>query len=439
MKRGTKFLVIIVFTIFLYNIPSGFTIGYNDVDNDGIDDNFEALNKREIDIVMEANEILIESVRKSDKKKDLLTTHIVYNADGIRFQMGYKSNLEGDFEVLFGFSFRELIEFIDVDIDGIFNPEIDQNVQNFSLSDFSPIIYENSTCLSGSVLHHFTIQTKNKTFTADIYFAEEFMLIENSLLLPTQAKIDVKMMNFTYQNSSSQLALYSRLDSETIFEAQKDTEDEKNGYAENEEGVITTVEKNVGFYTWNRNASIDEFSEIIKTSEIMPDALSEDTEKIYINYPRGNVTYHYYKIGIEDLLISEVDSLLPLIFFTLIIGALSAVTIYSVYHAKTKEKPSKIRKREGEEDYLELLKEDEYDGLFDCTLALQILEGEDSIDKLYHKGDINITVVSVDFYEVIEQFGFKEDEKKEFINEMLSLSPLERQLILRDMKKKTQK
>ncbi|MFX0023635.1 MAG: hypothetical protein ACFE9S_15015 [Candidatus Hermodarchaeota archaeon] len=438
MKKRTKCLAIFLFMIVLFSLTTGFVFAYGDDDDDGVDDGFEALNKREIDIAIEANEISIESVRKSNRKKDLITFGIVYDADGIRFQIGYKSHLEEDFELLFGISFRELVEFIDVDIDGIYNPEIDQNILNFSLSDFSPAIYENSTSSSGSVLHHFKIQTENKTLTVDIYFAEEFTLYENSLLIPTQAKIDIKIANFTYFNSSSQLALYSRLESETIFEVQQDTEDEENGYAENEEGLITTIEKYNGFYSWSKIASVDEVSKNISISEILPDSPPENSQKIYINYPRAISVYHSYKIGIEDILITEQGSLLPLVVFTLIMGALSVVAVYSIYHASVREKPLKIRRREGEEDYLELLERDEYDTLFDSKLALQILEGEDAIDKLYHKGDINITAVSVNFYEQIEKLGFEENEKREFINEMLSLSPHERELFLREMIIKTQ-
>ncbi|UCC18972.1 MAG: hypothetical protein JSV62_12810 [Promethearchaeota archaeon] len=438
MKKRTKFLGIFLLIIVLFSLTIGFTAGYNDTDDDGIDDSFEALNRREIDINIEANGILIESVRKSDKKKDMIMANILYDTKGIRFQFGYKPDLEENFALLFNISFRELIEFVDIDIDGIYNPEIDQKIQNYSLIDFSLVFYENSTCLSGSVLHHFKLQTANETFIIDIYFAEEFTLVENSLLLPTQAKIDIKIANFTYLNSSSQLALYSRLDSEIGYEEQHYTEDERNNYAENEEGVITAIEDYIGFYTWSENAIVDDVSKNILISEIMPDVQPEYGQKIYLNYPRGALIEHNYKIGIEGLLISEKVSLLPLIVLVLILGALSIITIYSVYHVRVREKPFKIRKREGEEEYLQFFEEDEYDPLFDSRLALQILEGEDAIDRLYHKGEINITFVSADFDEIINQINFEEFEKRDFIKEMLSLTPHERELILSEMKKESQ-
>ena len=434
MKRRTIFIGIFLFSVLLFSLNYGFTTAKSDTDDDGIDDKFEELNKREIDIVTEANEITIESIRKSDKKKDLISTNIVYDEEGLRFQIGYKPTLESDFLLLFGISFRELIEFNDTDLNGIYNPEVDQTIQNFSIGEFSPHIYENSTYPSGSVLHHFQIQTENNTFTAHIYFSEEFTLIENALILPTQARINIEISNFTYNNCNSQLALYTRLISEADYQIQEHTEDEKHNYAENEEGAITTIEKYVGFFTWNNIAKVDNVSKSVNTSEIMPDPLEENAKKIYINYPYGDQIYHYSKFGIEGLLIFEqATSLIPIIVFVSIIGALSVVAVYSIYQYKKNKLPTKIRKRPGEDDYIEFLQDDDFDYLFDSELALQILQQEGAIEKLYNKGDINVTAISLNFYETINKFGFKENEKQEFIKEMLSLPPQERELILKEM------
>jgi len=409
-----------------------------DIDDDGIDDNFEELNKRDIEVDIVANEITIQSVRRSNKKKDQIVANIVYDEDGISFEIQYKSQPELDFELIFGISFRKLIEFIDVDFDGIFNPDIDINIQNFSLSEISPAFYDNWSISSDSSLHYLKIQTENKTFTTHIYFAEEFSIVENSLILPTQARIKIEISDFDYLNESSQLALYTRVDSEAEYHWQEDTEDETNGYASNEEGLTTTMDKLIGFLTWKEDALIDNVSKNILISELMPDYHAENAQKFYINYPRGNHTYHYSKVGIEGLLITESVSIIPLVVFTIIISALSAITVYAVYTYNHKKKPSKNSKRYREEEYLKLLEEDEIEVLFDSKLALQILGEEGAIEKLYFKGDLDITAVSADFYNIVNQFGFEENEKTQFIKEMLSLPPFERELILREMLIKSQ-
>ncbi|MFW9941881.1 MAG: hypothetical protein ACFFFT_12635 [Candidatus Thorarchaeota archaeon] len=439
MKRRTVFIGLFLCNILLFISICGFSTAKSDTDGDGIDDKFEELNKREIDLVIEANEISIESISKNDERKDLISTNIVYDEDGLRFQIGYKPTLESDFTLLFGISFRELIEFVDTDLNGIYNPEVDPTIQNFSIGEFIPHVYENSTYPSGSVLHHFQIQTENKTFTAHIYFAEEFVLLEDTLLLPTQARINIEISNFTYLNSSSQLALYTRLDSEAEYQIQENTEDEKYGYAENEQGAITSLENLIGFFTWNNIAKIDNASKNVLISGIVPDTHEENTDMLFINYPYGIQINHYSKIGFQGLLIFEkTTSFLPIVIFVLILGALSVVALYSIYHYKKHKLPSHIQKRPGEDDYLEFLEDDDFDYLFDSSVALQILQREGAIEKLYHKGDINITAISADFYEIINQFGFKESEKQEFVKEMLSLSPKERELILKEMRIKSQ-
>jgi hypothetical protein len=431
-----KIIIIGVFLLssLLFSINCGFTTAFSDADEDSIDDEFEHLNKREIEYVIDGNEISVESIRKGDKKKDLISTIIVYNEDGVQFQIGYKSTLESEYDIIFRITFREIIEYIDMDMDDIYNPEIDQNIQNFSLNEFSPLLYENSTCPSGSVIHHFQIQTENQTFIAHIYFAEEFTLVENALILPSQVRINIEISNFTYVNTSSQLALYTRLDSETNFEIQEDTEDEINGYAENEKEVITSTDGKVGFLSWNGDAKIDNFSKNVLSSEITPDDHIGTSEKLYNNYLNGTQIFHSYKIGIEDMLIYVTNpSPIPLMIFIIVIGALSAVVSYSIYHARQQERITKSHKRPGEEDYMEILESEEIDYLFDSKLALQILEEKDAIEKLYNKGEISLTIISSDFYEKIDKLGIPKDEKEEFIKEMLSLHPKERDLFLQEL------
>ena len=190
MKNRTLLLGLFLFSI-LITLNYGFITAYstesaiqdedlsdffiknisNDIDDDGIDDSFEELNKRDIEVDIIANEITIQSIRRSNKKKDQIVANIVYDEDGISFEIQYKSQPEGDFELIFGISFRELIEFVDVDFDGIFNPDVDINIQNFSLHEFSPAFYENWSISTDSSLHYLKIQTENKTFTAHLSWA----------------------------------------------------------------------------------------------------------------------------------------------------------------------------------------------------------------------------------------------------------------------------
>jgi len=316
--------------------------------------------------------------------------------------------------------------------------EIIKMEENFTLRDFSPIFYEKLLIDSESFIHHLSISTESNNFSLEVYFAEEFTLVENSLITPTQARLTIEIANFSYLNGSSQLALYTRLDSDGEFIEQEITEDEDYGYAKNETGITTTINDYTSFFSWNETATIDSVPENVIVSELSPDEFMENGQKFFLTYPRGNIIIHTTKVGIEDLLITEEFPFLGVLFLILAIAAGSSVVAYTIYHQKKYKLPTKGEKRHREEKPIIRSKNQEAVKLFDSKLALKILEGEDAIYKLYTKGDINITAISDDFFETIEKFNFSKSEKNEFIREMLSLRPFERELIIRDMFIKSQ-
>jgi hypothetical protein len=447
MKIKNRALIIsfLLLSIFLFNVNIGFSkaigSGINtsgDTDNDGIDENFEKLNERRVEIEYAANEATILSYGLNNEKKDQIQIEIALEEEGILFQTSYKSNPESECKLSYGIIFHALIEFVDLDSNGIYDPETDQFIQNLTLREFSPISYEKTVIQGEHYLHKLKISTDNKNFSLDVYIAEEFTLVDNLLITPTQARIVIEIANFKYVNGSSQLALHTRLDPERDYIEQEKTEDEQMGYALNETGIITTMNSLTGFFTWNESAIVDDYLNNVIIGEILSDDYIENGKKLYINYVRGDLIKHYTKIGVEDLLNTEQFPFISVVFLILAITALSSIAGYSYYHKKKSKLPIKIEKRYREEIPISRVQNDSFIRLFDSKLALQILEGEGAIEKLYSKGDINITAISDDFYETVEIFGFKKSEKVEFIKEMLGLPPIERELILREMIIKSQ-
>ena len=413
-----------------------------DEDDDKVNDEFEKLNMRNIEVENFTNKFQIDSIRRSDNNKDHIRINIGYNENGISISFTYRSNAEALPEFSFTIVFQEIIEYIDIEENGIYDPKFDDMVQNFSIGNFQPANHTIIPISNISSLHYFNISTINNTFTTHIYAAEEFTIVNDSLITPTQLKIDIEILNFNYINESSNLALYSKLESETSYEYREKTEDETSGYAENEQGVITSFEGRTGFLTWTRFATIDEDSHEIPISDIMLDDHNEDEQKIYFNYQHGDHIYHDPKVGIEGLLIPVTEPSSPntLVVWVLIIGAvaLSASVIYSVYHfGKNKSPPKKISK-DREEYFREIFEEDEFVERYKETSPLQLFFEENSVEKLVRIRHLNITVVTKDFYEKVNQFDWEGNEKSEFIREMLALNPSERNLILDEMVKKSE-
>ena len=434
MKIKNKYYLIGFFLIgFLFlSFNCGFIIASGDDDNDGIDDNFEEINKRDIEMEITENEAQIKSIRRSDIKKDEIEFNIGYNEGGISIEIRYRSkiesNLEPEFELEFGILFRGIIEYIDLNDNDIYDHEVDQFIGDYEINIFQPLVYTTYNISNNSTLHHILINSTDGVFATHMYFTEEFVVVNDTLITPTQVKIDVEISNYDYINESSRLALFTMLNSEVCFKEEEGTEDENKSYATNETGITTTINNYTGYFTWKEKAIIDEIPTKISVSGIGVDDCKENEQKLYINYPSGDFIFHETKLGIEGLLISITESDYPLNLFILIfiIGAISASVAYSVYYYGKHKFPTKTNHKYREEDFIE-----PYNG----KLALQILEGENAIEKLYLIKDINITSLTEDFIEIINRFDWDRNEKGLFIREMLSLSPFERELMLRDMLK----
>ena len=434
MKIKNKYHLIGFFLIgFLFlSFNYGFVIASGDDDNDGIDDNFEEINKRDIEIEITENEAQIKSIKRSDIKKDEIEFNIGYNEGGISIEIRYRSKieskLESEFELEFGILFRGIIEYIDLNDNDIYDHEVDKFIGDYGIKISQPLVYTAYNISNSSTLHYILINSTDGVFATHMYFAEEFVVVNDTLITPTQVKIDIEITDYDYINESSQLALYTILNSEVCYNEEEDTEDENKSYATNETGITTTINNYTGYFTWKEKAIIDEIPTKISASEISVDDWKENEQKLYINYPSGDNIFHDTKLGIEGLLISISKSDNPLNLFILIfiIGAISASVAYSVYYYGKHKFLTKTNHIDREEDFIE-----PYNG----KLALQILEGENAIEKLYLIEDINITSLTEDFIEVINRFDWDRNEKGLFIREMLSLSPFERELMLRDMLK----
>jgi len=428
IKKKSKYLIIglSILAILMFSFNSNF-VSASDDDDDGIDDDFEELNKRNIEIDISDNEIQIESHLRSGDNIDSIQLKIQYESEGLSIQVSYQKeyNSESETELEFGVKFPEIIEYIDNDDDGVYNSDIDSTIQILLLDQFYLVNYSLSKISGDSDLHYFRIETKDGVFKAHIYFIEEFAIVNNSLITPNQIKINIEIVNFPYLNGNSRLALYAKLESEFEFKEEEETEDEENGYAENEQGLITTINQHTGIFTWDENATIDGISKKVRVGSVETDENDEGDQKIYFNYLNGNHIFHDPKIGIEGLLLSKKAGfpLVPIIILISVISALSLSVGYSIYyfnHNRASQVPWNDSRKS-----LKTPKQ----------IGVQIFEEDNSLDKLIQQGDINVTTISEEFLNNFDNLDMEKSEKEEFLQEMLSLTPKERNSILNKMLK----
>ena len=283
-----------------------------DEDDDSVDDDFEDLNERKVQVELDENQIEIESILENGEKKDKIELKLEYNVDGLKIKLSYEeeydeidssSELETEHELSIEVEFRELIEYIDTDENGMYNESIDQEIQVYNIDSFTTPIYSTISIDENSTLHYLNISTTDGIFTVHIYVAEEFTEVNTILITPTQTKIDIEIKDFNYLETDSQLALYTKLESEEEFYEESETDDEEHGYKNNESGIETIQNGFIGFFTWAESATIDGLEKEIRVSPVESDD-DQVNEKVYINYPRGDLIYHDPTLGIANILLT---------------------------------------------------------------------------------------------------------------------------------------
>ncbi len=131
------------------------------------------------------------------------------------------------------------------------------------------------------------------------------------------------------------------------------------------------------------------------------------------------------------------ENLTYLFYILLTGGSAIVVTAYSIHKYKKWNLGRLARKeREIESQKLiepsksteEILEDFKYKSSY-----LKIFEEENALEKISQLGDMNITTISEEFFEIIDKFEWEKEEKVLFIKEMLALPPSERDAILNNM------
>ena len=342
MNRKYSLLGFFILSIMLLNVTFGLAEDYIDDDGDSIDDEFEESHERDVELFFGLNEIEIESKLRNGEKVDEIKLKVEYDLDGVSIKVSYESEVEAEnsaseSELEFEVEFQKLIEFIDVDGNGMYDDDSsDQFIQDVELNSFQSPVYTTTALSLETTLHYLVIRTTDGIFTAHIYFVEEFAYVNETLVTPSQTKIDIEINNFTYSNPSSQLALYVKLSAESEYQHEVDheTEDENNGYATDEDGIHTESNGISGIFTWKENATVDGVVKNVLVSTLEVDDTDESEQKLLFNYPRGTHIYHDPKVGI--IVGSGATSIIPIVLTGTIIFIIGVAVVAVVIIKKRK-------------------------------------------------------------------------------------------------------
>lgn len=321
-----------------------------DADKDGIDDSIEEKYKREVNVWCETDVIKISSKQKTENSKDIIELKVkcgewgvgisVYFGNYIKAptnqpEIPYESKKisisggESEYilqsELSFEVKFQEIIEYIDLNDNGIYDYKNDNSIQQYLLNSFQNISYSVIEVSNDTSLYYILINTTDGIYTTHIYFSDEFISVNEALITPTQIKIDIEITNFNYMNNSSQLALLMKLFSQetNYYKEREETYDEKEGYATEEKEVYIKNDNYNGIFSWKETAFIDSVEMPVLTNTLEFGDEHKSYQKLLFNYPRGNHIYHDPKIGISGLI--GVSNSNPSLTPVIIIGTTGAV------------------------------------------------------------------------------------------------------------------
>ena len=356
----TKYIVLGLFVIGILFVGSSFGYGYDgdetpdgDDDKDGVNDEYEDENKRHIEVWIGENVIEVASIKRTETQRDIIDLRVGFNDHGISIRVSYGTYVKcepeepeepkdpeepeepkeeivietGDgcedtieYKIKFEVLFRGIIEYVDVNENGVLDEEIDKIVSDYGFNSFQPIEYSLKSISEDSSMHYILINTTDGIFALHIFLVEEFVYIDDNLISPTQAKIDIEITNYNYSADNSKLALYTKLWSEEIYRDNEETKDEEDGYANGEKEVFVESDVYSGFFSWKETALIDGVEMEVFAKRITHE--EEELQRLYLCYPRGNHIYHDPKIGI--LIALPLESSTPIVMTVSIISLIGA-------------------------------------------------------------------------------------------------------------------
>jgi len=263
----------------------------------GVDD--DDSNDREVNVIATSTYVEIKSELESGGVEDSFQIAVEVGPNGAEFKIEFETEsgsneTEREFEV----EFDELIEYLDVNENGVYDDSVDTDIQTLELVSFEPIVYTVENTADGPI-HIIDVLTTDGIFGARVYAVGDFIDINGSVIAPTQVKIDVFIRDFNFTEENSLLALKVELSSEMETSFDNETEDEEDGRAIDEAEIDVLLTDITGFFSWKESAEIDGVTHQVNSSihEVTP-----TEQEIYLSYHQGNEIIHDPKIGFENLL-----------------------------------------------------------------------------------------------------------------------------------------
>jgi hypothetical protein len=226
----------------------------DDEDDEAEQDEIESAYEREIEIEVEEKKVQLKSQLKFGDTKDKIEIEFTIEEEAeVKFKY-YTETADLETKLKFRVEFERIYEYIDTGDAGYQNESVITDYE-FEEGGWNPIGYE---LVNNNTLHVITAVTADGVFTLVLMITDSLVQLDNnSTLTPNAIKIDVYINGFDYNSTESSLALVSKLKTEQESEVNEDTDDENNGFSNDEAELSMNSTEVSGFFSWIKTADAD--------------------------------------------------------------------------------------------------------------------------------------------------------------------------------------
>jgi hypothetical protein len=282
----------------------------DDEDEDGVNDEQEEYEEREVEIEHTANETEIRSGWEGGDLEDEFRVRFRTD-EKLEIELEYSTEINAtETELEFEVTVEKIVEYVDTNGNGRYD-ENDTVISTYTLgnAEYEVINYTIETTLDNETVHIISTSTIDGVFGIVLYVVGSFANLESGTLTPTAVKIDFVINNYNYSANNSQLALQVEVKTEYETEIETETYDETQGYAENETELSIAAGNYTGFFSWLGYAIVDGITRPVNTTVKSKVELTAENgeqefkqkDNIYFCYPRGDSIVHDPKVGVVSV------------------------------------------------------------------------------------------------------------------------------------------
>ncbi len=290
---------------------------------------------RDVDVEVEPKRARIRSnVQGSDGGEGDELGYEIKAQNQLSIEMQYRNQAESEqANVQMTITFRQMLEYEDMDGDGQLGPG-DEIVSTYDLekAQWEALEHVDETTDGGKKVHTITARTKDGVFAMVSRTTETQAQTQSGELSPNLMKIDLIVEDFPWTRANTRLALHATVDNEGTITHIADPA-QRQYMGENEAGIESNDDGDVGFYTWVHSADVDGTSSQVRTR------VSNDAEgtTLQFNYDQGDIITHDPKLGVPMLdegLFDVMERLMP---YLAALGAGAIVIGAAVYWRKRQD------------------------------------------------------------------------------------------------------